>query len=318
MRFVVAVAAVLMVGLPVKAWDTAPLCAFEPPPPLSLPEIAEPETAPMCVLPEPSPAQDLSAETVRESWEAIRLGDEDPEAALLRMSILEEALPRLTDVFLVRRGELLLSMGDARAARQAFANALETPSDSEIGLRARVGRVRALLAMGHRDAVNDLTALLRRYPDLPEEPQLEFDLARMREEAGAQSDAIRTYRRLDIRSPGTDVARQARERLNVLRAEGVEVRALTLAERVARTEKLVARGPLADARVELAELMEEARLGPTHRAKVYFLAARIARHEGRWDDARQLLQRGQGTGAVVGDEDDQARRQQRAENLAQA
>ena len=70
--------------------------------------------------------------------------------------------------------------------------------------------------------------------------------------------------------------------------------------------------------MELAELEAEERLHPTLRARVHFLSARLARHEGRWADARRHFELGQRIGAEVGDEEDRERRTERAEDMAAA
>ena len=298
------------------------MCAFDPDTLVSLPELAEatietPAPVRMCVAPEPTSAVDLTPPSVRDAWR--RAHDLDSaERALLELQRVDEAMPRLRDVVALRRGELLMQLERWDDARQAFADSVDHTIDTDVLLHARVGRVRALLAMGHRDATNELTMLRRRYPELPEEPELELALAMMRERDGKTSEAISTYRRIDVRHPGTDVGRRARARLEAMRSEGIDVRPMPPTQRVERAERLVARGPLSDARTEIAQLLEDGTLGSTLRARVLFMAAKIARHEGRWADARLLLSQGHATGAAVGDADDQERRTERAEDMAHA
>lgn len=312
----------LGLSVPVRAWTGEPVCALEPPPLLSMPLSPEaPEPAPMCmpVLRDPSGAQDLGPQAAREAWRSFQaLATSDPELALLRLPVLEAALPRLADVFALRRGDLLLQLERPREAEAAYRQAFERSVDSEVLVQARVGRVRALIASGHRDAPNALTELERRYPELPEEPLLELELAQMRERQGKLSEALRTYRRLDLRHPGSAPAARARARLQELLDEGVRVRPMSPAQRVERAERLVRRGPLAEARRELAALTEQRQLAPALRAKVYVLAAHLARHEGRWQDAQLLLQRAQATGALPGDPEDRARILDRTQDLSRA
>ncbi len=312
----------LGLSLPVRAWSGEPLCALEPAPLLSMPLSSEaPHPAPMCmpVLRDPTGARDLGPATARETWRVFReLGASDPEAALLRIPLLEAALPRLADVFALHRGDLLLRLARPQRAEAAYRVAFERSIDSEVLVRARVGRVRALIAMGHRDATNALTNLKRRYPELPEEPQIELELAQMRERQGKLREALRTYRRLDLRHPGSIQAARARTRLQELLEDGVRVQPLSLAQRVERMERLARRGPLDRARTEIAALMQERRLPPALRARVYVAAARLARHEGRWGDAEALLRRAQGTGALPGDPNDRARLLDRTVDLARA
>lgn len=312
----------VLISSPTRAWSGEPLCAFEPETLVSLPEPAEhgidtPMPIRMCVVPEPTSARDLTAPSVRDAWQRAQTLD-SAERALLELQRVDEAMPRLRDLIQVQRGELLLQLERWADARQAFADAIDLTVDTEILLRARVGRVRALLAMGHRDATNELTMLRRHYPDLPEQPELEFALAQLRESEGKTREAIVTYRRIDVRHPGTAVGRRSRARLEAMRTEGVDVRPMPPTQRVERAERLVSRGPLSDARTAIAELLEESTLGATLRARVLFMAAKIARHEGRWADARRLLSQGHATGAAVGDEEDQERRTDRAEDMARA
>ncbi len=311
--------ALLGFALPAKAWTGEPVCALEPPPELSLPlSLEAPEPPRMCmpVLRDPNGAQDWSAEAAREAWRAHRaLAGSDPQAALLRLPLLEAALPRLADVFALRRGDLLFELGRPTEAEAAYRRAFEASIDSDVLVRARVGRVRALVAMGHRDAPNALTQLLRRYPELPEAPLLELELAQMRERQGKLRDALRTYRRLDVRHPGSAAAARARARLQELRDEGVRVLPLSPAQQVERVERLARRGPLDSARAQLAALLDRPPLSPALRARVYLTAARLARHEGRWEEAEALLRRAQSTGALPSDPEQRARIAERTTEL---
>lgn len=312
----------VMISSPTRAWSGEPLCAFEPEPLVSLPEPVEvsadtPTPVAMCMVPEPTTARDLSAPSVQDAWHRAH-NLESAEHALLELQRVEEAMPRLRDLVQLQRGELLLQLERWTDARQAFADGVDLTVDTEVLLRARVGRVRALLSMGHRDATNELTMLRRRYPELPEQPELEFALAQLRERQGQTREAIVTYRRIDVRHPGTSVGRRSRARLEAMRNEGVDVRPMPPTQRVERAERLVRRGPLSEARTEINTLLEENTLGSTLRARVLFMAAKIARHEGRWADARRLLSQGTATGAAVGDAEDQERRASRSEDMAAA
>ncbi len=270
-----------------SAWDDAPLCALEPPPPLlSLPSEAPPEPAPpMCrASTRTMRRRDLSDARAREAW--ARATSEDDDAALLALDTVAHALPRLEDLVELRRGEILTARaeaGDASAllrARQAFERATESV-DAATRLRAQVGAVRVALLADRRDAADALARLLRQHPELPEESELLLLDARRLEARGAR-EALGAYRTLDVRFPGSPAGREARRRLLSLD------QALTETQRVERAERLVRHGPLEEAREELARLEGE-RLHPSLAARVHGLLGRLARHEGRWTDAERHL-----------------------------
>ncbi|MCB9602856.1 MAG: transglycosylase SLT domain-containing protein, partial [Sandaracinus sp.] len=99
---------------------------------------------------------------------------------------------------------------------------------------------------------------------------------------GAEREALAAYRSLDVRFPGSVAGREARRRL-VTRDVG-----LTVNQRVERAERLVRHGPLDDARTELAAL-EALTLPAALASRVHSLMGRMARHEGRWEDAERHL-----------------------------
>lgn len=314
---------------PASAYDDGLLCAFESPvPPMSsmaAPLAAVSATASaaddvdpaMCPPPPPVRVRALGASAGREALAKARR-TADPAEALLALDHAREVFPAIADLIDLERGARLLALGRASEARDAFAHARDTTVESQVRVLARVGYTRSLLEMGHRDATESLRTLMRRYPELPEEPELDFAMARYQERRGRASEAVRRYRRLDVRHPASPAARRARERLEAMSAEGVAVPPMPPIQRVERAERLLRRGPLEDARTELAALVTEPSLGAGHRARVHFALAQIARHEGRWEVARQHYARGQATGVVVGDEDDQSRRLDRASSMQDA
>lgn len=270
-----------------SAWDDAPLCALEPPPPLlSLASAAPLEPAPpMCrTITQPLRRRDLNDARARDAW--ARATSDDDDAALLALDTVAHALPRLVDLVELRRGEILFARaeaGDATAlprARQAFERATESV-DAATRLRAQVGAVRVALLADRRDAADALARLLRQHPELPEEPDLLLLDARRLEARGAR-EALGAYRTLDVRFPGSRAGREARRRLLALDE------ALSDTQRVERAERLVRHGPLDEAREELARLESE-RLHPSLAARVHGLLGRLARHEGRWTDAERHL-----------------------------
>ncbi|MBX3246175.1 MAG: transglycosylase SLT domain-containing protein [Myxococcales bacterium] len=293
---------------PARAWDDAPLCAFDPAAlgvqasvwrdasatpsrGTSLPTL---EVGPMCRAEQPTTSRVVDDAAARAAW--ARASVDESDDALLALDTVAAALPRLEDRVALRRGEILLARGEPAEATRAFERAARSV-DASLALRAEVARVRALFAASHRGAGEALATLVRRYPDLPEEPELRLLEANEAFARGDTAAGITRLRVLDIRFPGTMAGRQARERLLALERAGTASRALTDLQRVERAERLVRFGPLDEAKRELGALESEG-LHATLRPRVHSLLGRIARHEGRWADAERHLALARGPGAA--------------------
>jgi soluble lytic murein transglycosylase len=135
--------------------------------------------------------------------------------------------------------------------------------------------------------------LKRRYPALPQEQELSLLLGAAHETWGEPEAAGRLYREIDLMHPGSPHAATARARLARLRAAGVEVRELSPTQQVDRAARLVRSGPMDAARAEVARL-RAAELPRELAQQVARSAARLARVEGRWEDASRLLREAQG------------------------
>jgi soluble lytic murein transglycosylase len=228
--------------------------------------------------------RELDGAVARDAW--ARANADTSDGALLALDTVATALPRLSDLVALRRGEILLARGAYLEAHAAFRVAAESV-DAQTRLLAQVGAVRASLRADRRGADEELTRLLRQHPELPEEPELRLLDARRLEARGATDRrsleaALSAYRGIDVRFPGSTAGREARRRLIELDL------ALTDTQRVERAERLVRHGPLDEARTELTRLESES-LHPTLLARVHGLLGRIARHEGRWSDAERHL-----------------------------
>lgn len=298
-----------------RAWDDAPLCALEAPPRLfSLPSAPEPEPeAPMC-RPDAvtTTRRELDGTVARDAW--ARANADTSDGALLALDTVATALPRLSDLVALRRGEILLARGAHLEAHAAFRVAAESV-DAQTRLLAQVGAVRASLRADRRGADEELTRLLRQHPELPEQPELRLLDARRLEARGATDRrsleaALSAYRGIDVRFPGSTAGREARRRLIELDL------ALTDTQRVERAERLVRHGPLDEARTELARLESES-LHPTLSARVHGLLGRIARHEGRWSDAERHLALSR-VGAKSESDEDAAAEAERLADMAAA
>jgi len=321
-----AVSAALLMSLPATAfaWVDAPLCALEDGPVL----LSEPAPGPerlYCALADAPPPTALDEPASRDALARDALAGATPgrteaetAVALLRLDVLAEAHPALSDWVDLQRADLLLASGQPAEAEAVYLRVVETSPDGAYRYQGRVGRVRAKLRRGARNAEAELVSLGRRYPDLPAGPDLELERARMHERAEDPSAAIRVYRLLDLRSPGTGAAAQARTALERLATEGHAIAPYTEGQRVQRTDELLRWGPLSMAREEIDALLAEPPRSPTHRAKVFYMAAKLARHEGRFEDAERYLGRGSAQGVALGDAEDQERRAGRAQAMARA
>ena len=232
---------------------------------------------------------EVDDETARRALARARQLAEDgaPVQALIALDLVDEAFPLVADRTALMRGDLLLEAERPDDALEVFESALDSP-DSTVRARARVGRVRALIHDGDRRAETELAQLVRRYPEMGEALHLRYELAQAKESADDVQGAIRIYRDIDLMHPGSPMAERARQRLGALADAGVPVRDLSTLQQVDRAERLAQQGPMDMARVETTRLLEE-RLPFEQRKRVATAAARIARIDGRWDDARRYL-----------------------------
>jgi soluble lytic murein transglycosylase len=176
------------------------------------------------------------------------------EDALLNLRVVEATMPRVADHIALMRATLNEALGDATRAATAYHDAMERSENRDLAARAYVGYVRNLLRAGVPSAERELNQLLARYPELPEAADLKLEHARYRETIGMLKVAAATYRQLDLTLPGYPVAKRARERLEVLAAQGVSVAPYSDLEALQRTERLLKSGPIELARGVVAEV----------------------------------------------------------------
>lgn len=312
------------------AFPDAPLCALEPVldeaeamcldrcAPLSMPaaNACEPPApqvtnALLCFWPGPAagsglhaPDLDVDRETARASYaqaqemlESGKLVD-----ALLHLRVVERSLPAIADRIALERGDLLVRLAMPEQAREAYAIAAKSP-ERGVAARAEIGEVRCAIAAGERSAETALRALLRRYPLLPERHLLEFELAMTKTRAGQASQAAALLRGIDLDAPASPVAARARAELELLRKAGVHVKPYSGTERVDRAERLMRKGPIDEAAAEI-QALASVQLSAEARARVQQLSARIAKLQGRFDQAVAELQRAHEDGAPLPDQAD--------------
>jgi soluble lytic murein transglycosylase len=265
---------------------------------------------PVCMPPRPSPrrterpawSEPLSAADARSSLDAADAARLEGELgnALLHLRVVEAGVPRIADRIALQRGEVLLDLGQPDAACEAFEMAASSVS-RDVAVRGQIGRVRCLLEGGKREGEPKLQELMRRYPELSDRTELQYLLARARAGWGAAHGAATLLRTIDLTEPESEIAALARIELERLRAEGVHVPPFSAVEAVDRAERLLARGPLDAAEVELTKLLQDTRVRGELAARTHLLIARLLRLQGRWDALRQELARARAAGAAPGE-----------------
>lgn len=220
----------------------------------------------------------------REALAADRPGD-----AVLQLRVVEAAMPRLADRVALMKADAFMAQETYERALDAYQRATDSPVRS-VAARARVGHVRALLALDRPQGPGALEHLLRRYPHLPEALSLKLELARSHERRGRTRGAIALYRALDLHQPWTDEAAAARAALEGLQSRGLWVRPLTSLERVERAERIIAYGTPEQGREAVEALSSDAHLHGELRGRAYLAELRVARKEGDWDRMQEAAQ----------------------------
>lgn len=238
----------------------------------------------------------------------------DFASAAVALETARETAPTLADRFALMRADLEMQMGPTRETCARYAQAIESPLPA-IGARARVGRVRCLLTTDDRHAEEELTALLYRYRDLPEARELELDHAAHLARRGAFREAVARYDAIDREAPGSPEAARARDALTELSEAGHRRPTLTPAAELERLERLARSGPPDLARAE-AERLHALALDRPSASRVTLVLARLARIEGRFEDASTLMREARSLDPAVGD--DPAAVAEQANDLAEA
>jgi soluble lytic murein transglycosylase-like protein len=206
--------------------------------------------------------------------------------AMLKLRVVEHAMPRVADRIALRRAELLLRMNRPDEAYDAFRIAEDSP-ERNVAAQARLGVVRGMLDSGKRQGEAELEKACKRYPNLGDRGSLRLSLARAKETWNNKAGAAAIYRTIDLSDPESASAEAARTALSRLRAEGVPVKPYTPAELIERAERIVKTGTFDDARQAVGELCSDHSLPAAVRGRAHALAARIARTEGDWEKARE-------------------------------
>ena len=224
----------------------------------------------------------------------------DLASAAVSLETARVSAPQLADRFALMRGDLEMQRGPTRASCAYYDAATESPLPA-IAARARVGRVRCLLATDDRHAEEKLSALTRRYRDLPEARELELDHAAFLVRRGAFREAVAIYDTMDRQVPGAPEAARARDALVELAEMGHPRPTMSALAEIDRLETLARSGPPDLARAE-AERLHALTLDRHASSRVTLVLARLARVEGRFDDAAMLIREARSLDPSVGDD----------------
>jgi soluble lytic murein transglycosylase len=303
----------------VLAWTDAPLCVAQQPnvsdyqsvyrePDRNASLLCEPEESRAYTLHEPYTLQQgplwtapIGADEARRALrEASMLAQTSPADALLKLRLVERAMPRISDRLSMQRAEILRSLNRMDEACDAYRVAIDSP-DRNVASEARIGLVRCLLQAGDKRGELELERLYERFPQLGERASLQVELAHAKEGWNDTAGAVITYRAVALKSPETQAAIDAQHALDRLRERGVRVAAYTPEELLERADKLVYRGTVEAGRTAVADLLARPELPTLIRGRAHLLAARVARMEGRWNAVREEVEKSIGCGIPKGD-----------------
>lgn len=283
--------AVSALGSSAQAWDSGAICAWREEPK----HLRRPLRELPCTGQRPCPSVPWSRSIEpEEAREALRHAREElaagrPGDALLQLRVVQKAMPRLADRVALMKADAFMAQEAYERALDAYQQATHSPVRS-VAAQARVGQVRALLALDRPQAPGALDQLLRRYPHFPGALSLKLELARSRERRGQTRAAIALYRALDLHQPWTDEAAAARAALEGLQARGLWVRPLKPVERVERAERMIAYGTPEQGRQAVDALLSDDSLRGELRGRAYLSELRVARKEGDWERMQEAAQ----------------------------
>jgi len=272
------------------------MCMADAPNASAAPIDLRPWRGPMCgpyfnafAVAEPRPLRTRAIEAYRQATEQIVAANY--EEARLQLDLARRGLPRIGDRIALQIARLELLRNQPERAAEFFGEASQSPHES-VRVEAEFGRVLALLRSNDPGAGQALDELLSTYPSVPNATELLFEQAQglMRRSRG--EDAMTVMHTVRVDFPGTRIAAWAESELARLKARGHDTPAMTDEEKVRRARLLVRRGPLAEAKATIRELLESPLSGTLH-AEVHYLAGRLARDEGRWQAAESYLRTAQ-------------------------
>ena len=294
----VAFAAVLLASLPapVYASPDVPMCIADQPQVSIAPIERIRWRAPMCG-PYPiqfrvADARPTEARAIEAYRAAVRqIAAVNYEEARLQLDLAYRGLPQISDHIALRSARLELLRGRPGRAVEFFTEATQSPHEA-VRVEASFGQVLALLRAGHPTAEQALQDLLSTYPAIPDRGALLFEHAQHLLRQSRYDEAMAVMHTVRIEHPGSHIAPWAESELTRLGTLGHETPSMTDEERVRRARQLVRTGPLPEAKITVAQLLDTPLTGQQH-AEVHYLAGRLARDAGRWKAAETYLRTAQ-------------------------
>ena len=272
------------------------MCVADQPPVSSAPISLVRWRTPMCgpylsALPvmDAQPPEARAIEAYREAVKQIAAANY--EEARLQLDLAYRGLPRISDRIALQSARLELLRDQPERAAEFFAEAANSPHES-VRVEASFGKVLALLRAGDPNADQALRDLVSAYPSIPNRTELLFEHAQSLLRQARYDEAIAAMHAVRVEYPGSRIASWAESELSRLGGLGHVTPSMTDEERVRQVRHLVHAGPLAAAKVTIAELLDRPLTGAQH-AEVHYLAGRLARDEGRWTAAETYLRTAQ-------------------------
>jgi soluble lytic murein transglycosylase len=215
----------------------------------------------------------------------LRLGASDQAIDPLRAAVVGGA-PESLPVLRLALGEALLGAGRPLEAIPVLEQAAAGPA-TRLARRARWLEGRALLAAGHLpQAVARLEPLLLEAPEDVEAAPGRLELAGAQRQLGRAGRALALYRALALEEPDRPEGAAALEALARWQEAGGPVPPMSGADRLARAERLLARGHPAEALAEV-DLAGAAR-PPAARPRAALQRALVLLAQGRHAEAEAL------------------------------
>lgn len=237
------------------------------------------------------PPQSVTPEMERAWAQAVEAYQRGEPAALVR----EFGHPRaqespIGDHVRYVLAEALARQGDLAAARAAAVSVADRYRESRLAPKALLLAATSASREGQEGAARALLArLVEGYPDVAEAPVALYLLAMSAETRGQRDLAAETYRQLQLLTPATGYADGAADRLAALEAAGVRLPPFTLAERIARAERLL-RGGVPDRAADEAERIVADTREPSIALRALRVVADGARALGRYAFAARALE----------------------------
>lgn len=186
-----------------------------------------------------------------------KLGEfEEAEKALAEAALL---LPSLSDRVALARGGVLIASERPDDAKVQFYKARRNAAIELVAMRAELGEIKALLALGGTKARARAAGFLARYPTIPEKADLEFSMAHILEKQGRIPAAVSRYRKLWLEHPQSAAGELARERLDELGSTGARVGRTRHTDHLERVRRLISARQYDQAEEALAGLIGQAR-----------------------------------------------------------